>query len=66
MYCKKIRDDKDLWLQLEEYISEHSDAEFSHGMCPACYDKEMKEYRGQNKKRWPGNSRAPVRNVMRA
>jgi phosphoserine phosphatase RsbU/P len=35
-YCKRIRSDKDDWEQMETYISEHSDAEFSHGICPAC------------------------------
>ena len=39
--CKKIRDDKESWQQLEQYISEHSDALFSHGLCPDCYEKEM-------------------------
>jgi hypothetical protein len=34
--CKKIRDDKGYWNQLEEYIHDNSDAEFSHGMCPEC------------------------------
>ncbi len=34
--CKKIRDDKGFWNQLEEYISRHSDAEFSHSLCPEC------------------------------
>ena len=34
--CKKIRDDKGFWNHLEEYISTHSDAVFSHGMCPDC------------------------------
>jgi len=34
--CKKIRDDKGYWNQLEEYIQEHSEAEFSHGLCKAC------------------------------
>lgn len=35
-HCKKIRDDKGYWNQLEFYISQHSDAEFSHGICPDC------------------------------
>ncbi|MEO8076979.1 MAG: response regulator transcription factor [Acidobacteriota bacterium] len=35
-YCKRIRSDKDDWEQMETYISEHSDAEFSHGICPSC------------------------------
>jgi YesN/AraC family two-component response regulator len=34
--CKKIRDDQGYWNQLEAYISEHSGAEFSHGICPEC------------------------------
>lgn len=36
MYCKEIRDDKGAWTQLEKYIVEHSDAEFSHGICEKC------------------------------
>ena len=39
MYCKKIRDDKQYWQQVEGYISEHTDAQFSHGICPDCYKK---------------------------
>jgi len=37
--CKKIRDDKGYWNQLESYIQEHSEAEFSHGICPECSKK---------------------------
>jgi hypothetical protein len=37
--CKKIRDDKGYWHQVEAYISEHSDAMFSHGICPECMKK---------------------------
>jgi sigma-B regulation protein RsbU (phosphoserine phosphatase) len=36
-YCKKIRDDHDYWQSLDSYISAHSEAEFSHGICPSCY-----------------------------
>ncbi|MBU0711713.1 GAF domain-containing protein [bacterium] len=39
-HCKKIRDDSGYWNQVEKYISEHSDAVFSHGICPDC----MKQY----------------------
>lgn len=39
MYCKKIRDDMESWQQLEQYITEHSDAMFSHGICPDCLNK---------------------------
>lgn len=35
-HCKKIRDDQGYWRQVEEYIREHSEAEFSHGLCPEC------------------------------
>ena len=37
--CKKIRDDKGYWNQIEAYISAHSDAQFSHGLCPDCARK---------------------------
>ncbi len=40
-YCMKIRDDKDSWHRLEAYISSHSEAVFSHGCCPECYEKQM-------------------------
>lgn len=43
MYCKKIKDDKENWRQMEEYISEHSEANFSHGLCPECYGKQILE-----------------------
>ncbi len=35
-YCHKIRDDVGAWSQLEAYLSTHSEAEFSHGICPTC------------------------------
>ena len=38
-YCKSIRDDKGFWQQLEAYVSQHSEAEFSHGICPSCLKK---------------------------
>jgi phosphoserine phosphatase RsbU/P len=36
-YCKRIRDDRDYWHQVESYITAHSDAHFSHGICPSCW-----------------------------
>ncbi len=42
--CKKIRDDKGYWNQIESYISEHSEAEFSHGICPECAKKLYPEF----------------------
>lgn len=41
--CKKIRDDEGYWNQLEAYISEHTDAIFTHGICPDCAEKCRKE-----------------------
>ena len=43
MYCKKIRDDIEIWHQLEGYISQHSEAIFSHGICPECYKIQLIE-----------------------
>ena len=37
--CKKVRDDKGYWNQIESYIREHSEAEFSHGLCPECAER---------------------------
>jgi hypothetical protein len=37
--CKKVRDDKGYWKQIEVYVRDHSDAEFSHGLCPDCAQK---------------------------
>jgi len=41
-YCKRIRDDRNYWQQLETYVTEHSGAVFSHGLCPECYEKIVK------------------------
>jgi len=41
-YCKKIRNDENYWEDVEKYVSEHSVAEFSHGICPDCYQKVVK------------------------
>ena len=37
-YCKRIRDDENYWHAVESYISQHTNARFSHGICPACYE----------------------------
>jgi DNA-binding response OmpR family regulator len=42
-YCKRIRDDQNYWQQVEEYISACSGAQFSHGICPECFEKVLKE-----------------------
>ncbi|OAI52930.1 hypothetical protein AYO44_04580 [Planctomycetaceae bacterium SCGC AG-212-F19] len=41
-YCKKIRDDQNYWQQVETYITSHSEARFSHGICPECYEQQLK------------------------
>jgi DNA-binding response OmpR family regulator len=43
-YCKAIRDDSDYWHRVEEYVTEHSDAQFSHGICPKCLAVADKEW----------------------
>jgi transcriptional regulator with GAF, ATPase, and Fis domain len=42
-HCKKIRDDQGYWQQLEAYISQHSGAKFSHGVCPDCLKEHYAE-----------------------
>ncbi len=37
-YCKHVRDDKNYWQQVETYIADHSEARFSHSICPTCYE----------------------------
>lgn len=47
--CKKIRDDGGYWNELEQYISDHSDVGFSHGICPECMDTNFPERGSRNK-----------------
>jgi phosphoserine phosphatase RsbU/P len=42
-YCKKVRDDQNYWQQVDSYIGKHSEIEFSHSICPTCYDRVMGE-----------------------
>ncbi len=48
MYCKKIRNERDIWEQMEKYISDHSDALFSHGICPVCLQQHYPEVAENN------------------
>jgi len=41
-YCKKIRNDQNYWQQVDTYIADHSEAQFTHGICPECRDKIVK------------------------
>ena len=38
MYCKKVRDDGNYWQQVEHYVAKHTEAKFSHGICPDCFE----------------------------
>lgn len=58
-YCKKIRDDKNYWQQIEGYISERTGSDFSHSICPDCYTRvvvpEMEQLRASR----PGRKSEP-------
>jgi len=41
-YCKKIRDDQNYWQQVEAYVGKHTEAKFSHSICPQCYEDIVK------------------------
>ena len=45
--CKKIRDDKGYWNQIESYIKDHSEAQFSHGICPDCAQKLYPDFKNK-------------------
>jgi len=57
--CKKIRDDKGYWDQLEEYIQSHSEAKFSHGVCPECAGKLYGDFYAKMKKQQEATSAKP-------
>ena len=46
-YCKKIRDDEGSWSQIESYIRDHSETEFSHLICPDCYERAIEDFKLQ-------------------
>ena len=54
-HCKKIRDDKGYWTQLERYISDHSEALFSHGICEDCEKEHFPEDEGATGQQGMGN-----------
>jgi len=64
MGSKKIRDDDGYWQQIEEYIRDHSEADFTHGICSDCvqdlypkfYPKFIKEMEKNNEKKSRGSS----------
>lgn len=42
-YCKRIRDDGDYWKQIEQFLEEKSEAQFSHGICPECLEAHLSQ-----------------------
>jgi DNA-binding response OmpR family regulator len=42
MYCKKIRDERNVWVGIEQYITQRTAASFSHGVCPDCYQRVVR------------------------
>jgi PAS domain S-box-containing protein len=40
-YCRKIRDDENYWLSVEDYLARHTTTQFSHGICPSCMESEV-------------------------
>jgi hypothetical protein len=43
-HCKKIRKKDGLWIQLESYVKDHAEVDFTHGICPECMGKHYSEY----------------------
>ena len=50
-YCKSIRDDSNYWHRVEEYVTEHSSATFSHGICPKCLPVVEQQMAGEEERR---------------
>jgi len=44
MFCKKIRNDENYWQKIEEYLAQHTGADFSHSICPECLQKHYSKY----------------------
>jgi len=53
-YCKKIRNDRNYWQQVESYIIEHSAAQFTHGICPDCYQNIVRPELEKLRRQHPG------------
>ena len=58
--CKKIQNEKEQWEPMEKYISEHSEADFSHGLCPECLEKYYSSYFKDTQEK-PGAVKTPMR-----
>ena len=53
-YCKSIRDDGNYWQRVESYIGKHSDVQFSHSICPDCYDRVVQPQIEEMKRKLEG------------
>lgn len=51
MHCKKIRNDENYWQQVEVYVAAHTEADFSHGICPQCLEEHYPDYAKKKKVR---------------
>ncbi len=49
IHCHKVRNDREVWKRLEEYITENTDAMLSHSLCPACLDQHYYKYTAKQK-----------------
>jgi len=49
MYCKRVRDDSDYWHQIESYIHSHTGTDFTHGICPDCFQRMSDQLSEVNK-----------------
>ena len=58
--CKKVRNDQGYWQQVEQYVSAHSEAMFSHGLCPQCLEEAMAELEAEDKPDQPLDGSAPL------
>jgi DNA-binding response OmpR family regulator len=47
MYCKRVRDDRDYWQQVETYIHHQTGSNFSHGICPDCFNRQLSSLPGR-------------------
>lgn len=52
-YCKRVRNDQDYWQQVEGYFNEHIGVNFTHGVCPECYSREMKKFSAERPQQPP-------------
>jgi len=50
MHCKRVRDDKDFWHNVESYIAQRSEATFTHGLCPECLEKHYSHLRTKGRR----------------